>query len=218
MGRITGICFLSTALEHLKELIPATSIQVYWYGPVFQGRHSYQVMLACKPSIKCKKMTTRWFCADNDAPVSVAPLRLENVSLFARLCLIPVFCFLTALSPPLHISFFILLLFPHLSFLGCLRESSLCVTFCLRSLLCSLSLSPSQIQIHPHLVSVFSLSLSLFYHSSTSFLPGLCHSPPQSHPRPPTPILVSLGSVVIKSDSSLAENNKQSLLKSAIAV
>lgn len=114
-----------------------------------------------------------------------------------------VFLPLLSISSTLHLLFLILLLLLYLSFLGCLTASSLCITFCLCSLLCSLSLSHSPI--HSHLVSLV-------------FFPFLVCATLHHHTPPFFSLLVSLGSVVIKSVSSLAENNKQSLLKSAIAV
>lgn len=61
-------------------------------------------------------------------------------------------------------------------------------------------------------------SLALFFLPFLYLFPSWFVSLSTTISSPPLPVLVSLGSVVIKSDSSLAENNKQSLLKSEIAV
>lgn len=127
--------------------------------------------LKSTPSHKCRQITImcslhltgRSFphCAQCDC---FCPFALDCVGVLLALL---------SISSTSHLCFYLVTPPPYLSFLGCLTTSSPCVTFCSRSLLCSLSLSHSRI--HPHLVSpVFS-----------SFL--ICvtlhiHSPP-----PPTP-------------------------------
>lgn len=153
---------------------------VCWFGPVYQGRCSYQ---AAMPSNRSRKMTTRRFCTVNDTSVSVARLGLWSLSVFAYLCLIPVFCSVSSLSPALHISFFDLVTPPVSLLLGLLnriisvRHFLFAQPFVLFEFI-SQSDSPS---------SIFpSLCLSLFfYHFPTSFLPGLCHSPPPPPSLPP---------------------------------
>lgn len=159
-------------LEHnswawlLQELTPSTSILVYWHGPVFQGWCSYQVMLPCRPST----ITLR---------PSPWPCSVCKVWQFLPIC-VWFHCF--APSPPYlqHFTspFFYLVTHPVSLLLGLLNKIISVHHFLLQpfALFEFISQSNSPLTIFPL------LSLSFFNHSSTSFLPGLCHPPPPYHP------------------------------------
>lgn len=100
-----------------------------------------------------------------------------------------------------------LLLFLYLSFQWSLIESSLCITFCLKSLFCS----PSHSQIHPNFLTQISpIQIFILF----LFFPGFCYSPiPFLYP--------SLSWKCCYQNwytCSLAKNNKWHLFKSEIAV
>lgn len=117
------------------------------------------------------------------------------------------------IPPPLHICsqhipFFILLLSLYFSFQCYITDPSLCGTFCLHRYF-FLCLGCSNLRVRgtsffPTLVFTRLSPLSLFLPGFPFFL------------RPSFSVVVSLGTV-IRSDRSLAENNKRHLLKSAMA-
>lgn len=145
---------------------------------------------------------------------SACPSVFESIKYLGPIhLLLPRSLSLFILFVSLHIPSSILLLSLYLSSQCWFTDPSLCGTVSLRGFFRYSGLAISERQrlprfSNPCFYPSFSLSFSFFLY----FL----------HPPPPPPpffsVSVSLGTVVIKSDSSLAENNKQHLLKSAMAV